>query len=132
MIVPVDQRVEFGEHFGHVARLVPPADPEGWHRLEGELAHHPQSTQGNARRPQFVRPVRADFPGGGIAGDQSAAGHPARQIAESPPGAVGGGGQRPSQGLGVDVALVLQSQTVPVELCGQRMDRDAGLHAHQT
>ncbi len=46
-------------------------------------------------------------------------------------GAVGGGGDRAGERLGVDVAEVLQREPVLGQARGELADRDAGLDAHQ-
>ncbi|SCK52788.1 hypothetical protein YUWDRAFT_04662 [Streptomyces sp. AmelKG-D3] len=132
VVVRGHERVQTGQHLAHRAQLVHPVDAERGDAAQRVLGDHTERPERDPRRPPGVRVARlvdlGDLTGGG---DQPAADDIGRQIGEALPGAVGGGGHRPGQGLGVDVALVLQRQPVPVEFGGQAVQLDTGLDPHQ-
>ncbi len=132
VVVAERQLLEARERVLERPRLIDAAQRECGHAAQRHLRDHAERPERDASRAKCVGvELLGAAQRAAIGEDQRQLGHLGRDVAQARAGAVRGGGDRAGDRLGVDVAEVLQRQSVAGQQAVQLTDRDAGLDAHE-
>ena len=132
VVVAERQLLEARQRVLERSRLIGAAQRECGHAAQRHLRDHAERPERDASGAKCVGVEQLGAAQRAAIGeDQRKLGQLGRDVAQARPGAVRGGGNRAGDRLRVDIAEVLQRQSVAGQQAVQLTDRDAGLDAHE-